>query len=150
MDENFQNQQQQPTQPVQPPVQNQPAGNAPQQNMPQYTYPAPAWAPVCKWNWGAFFQSILFGFANKAWMTFLCLIPFFNFVWIFVCGAKGEEWAWKSGEFQDEGSFHATMKSWNRAGLLSLIILAVVVVIWLIAGASMLIWFQNIGSKYRS
>lgn len=90
------------------------------------------------WNWGAFFFNILFGFANKAWLTFLCFIPVFNIVWIFVCGAKGEKWAWESGEFNNEESFRATMRSWNRAGILQLILVVISLVICLIAYASIM------------
>ena len=88
--------------------------------------------PEFHWNWGAFMLNWIFGFANKAWLCFLCLIPLLNIVWPFVCGAKAEQWAWESGEFEDEKSFRATMRSWNRAGLLSFIITIVVLVLYLI------------------
>lgn len=77
------------------------------------------------WNWGALFFNIIFGFANKAYKTFFCLIPLFNIVWIFVCGAKGEQWVWETGEFEDGYAFRKTMDSWNRAGQL-------VGIVWLV------------------
>lgn len=99
--------------------------------------------PDFKWNWGAFTQNILFGFANKAWLTFLCFVPLLNIVWIFVCGAKGEKWAWESGEFANEQTFRAVMKSWNRAGLLCLIIFVVVIVFYLLMGVSVFVFLYD-------
>lgn len=46
---------------------------------------------IKKWNWGAFSLNILWGIGNKTYLPLLCLIPFFNLVWIFVCGIKGNE-----------------------------------------------------------
>lgn len=74
------------------------------------------------WNWGAFTFGIFWGIGNYTYLPLLCLIPIFNIVWIFVCGFKGNEWAWKSGKFNSVESFIATQKTWNRAGLVSFII----------------------------
>jgi len=105
---------------------------------PQYTQP-PSYTPVYdvppqirKWNWGAFMFNFAWGVGNKAWLALLCLIPIFNIVWVFVCGAKGNEWAWKTGEFKDVETFLAVQKTWNRAGLVSFIITIVFVVIYFI------------------
>ena len=43
---------------------------------------------IKKWNWGAFMMNIMWGIGNKSYLTLLCLIPLFNIIWIFVCGAK--------------------------------------------------------------
>lgn len=34
-------------------------------------------------------MNIMWGIGNKSYLTLLCLIPLFNIIWIFVCGAKG-------------------------------------------------------------
>ena len=49
--------------------------------------------PVRGWSWGAFIFSLPFGLGNRAYLTLLVLVPLLNFVWMFVCGAKGHEWA---------------------------------------------------------
>jgi hypothetical protein len=77
---------------------------------------------IRKWNWGAFSFNVWWGIGNKAYLTLLCLIPCFNLIWYFVCGAKGNEWAWKSGEFKDVEQFMAAQRTWNRAGLVCFII----------------------------
>ena len=87
------------------------------------------------WNWGAFMFSIFFGFATKAWLCFLTLVPLVNIVWPFVCGAKGEKWAWETGEY-DFNAFQVMVKSWNRAGLFAFILAVVVIVINIVAAAS--------------
>ena len=51
---------------------------------------------IKNWNWGAFMFNIAWGIGNNSYLTLLCLIPLFNLVWIFICGAKGNEWAWKN------------------------------------------------------
>ncbi|MGL5901015.1 MAG: ribonuclease G, partial [Lactobacillaceae bacterium] len=51
-----------------------------------------------------------------------CLIPLFNVVWIFVCGFKGNEWAWQKGDYKDVETFKAVQSTWNRAGLVNFII----------------------------
>lgn len=71
---------------------------------------------IKKWNWGAFMFSYLWGIGNHATLTLLCLIPVFQWVWWFVCGAKGNEWAWKSGKFKDLETFKAVQETWNNAG----------------------------------
>lgn len=74
------------------------------------------------WNWGAFMYSIFWGIGNKTYLPLLNLIPIFNFVWIFVCGFKGNEWAWQKGDYQDVETFQAVQATWNRAGLAQFII----------------------------
>ena len=87
---------------------------------------------VSKWNWGAFMFNIVWGIGNHAWLTLLCLIPCLNIVWMFVCGALGNKWAWKSGEFKDVETFLAVQRTWNRAGLVCFIIYLVFIVFYVI------------------
>lgn len=69
------------------------------------------------WNWGAFTFNIIWGIGNKTYLPLLCLIPVFNLVWIFVCGAKGNEWAWQSGNYRSVEEFKQVQKTWNIAGI---------------------------------
>jgi hypothetical protein len=90
---------------------------------------------VKKWNWGAFMFNWIWGCGNGAFIALLCLIPIFGwFIWPFVCGARGNVWAWKSGKFKDLDTFLTTQRTWNTAGFiyfwvcLALIILEVIVI----------------------
>ena len=105
----------------------------------QYYQQPQAAAPVAqgKWNWGAFFYNIVFGVGCHAGLCWLMLIPVFNVVWIFVCGAKGEQWAWDSGKFGSEIEWRAAMKTWNRAGILQLILVAISIVLSIVFAASL-------------
>ena len=79
---------------------------------------------IKKWNWGAFMLNIYWGIGNKTYLTLLCLIPVFNFVWMFVCGFKGNEWAWKSNNYSNTKEFFLVQDTWNRAGFVTFIIFA--------------------------
>ena len=80
---------------------------------------------VKKWNWGAFMFNIMWGIGNRSYLPLLCLIPVFNIVWVFVCGAKGNEWAWKNGEYSSVDEFKKVQDTWNRAGLASFVLMIV-------------------------
>lgn len=74
------------------------------------------------WNWGAFMYNIFWGIGNKTYLPLLMLIPIFNIVWIFVVGFKGNEWAWRKGDYQDVATFKAVQATWSRAGLVQFLI----------------------------
>lgn len=99
---------------------------------------------IKKWNWGAFMFNITWGFGNKTYLPLLCLIPLFNLVWIFVCGFKGNEWAWKKGDYQDVDSFLAVQKTWNRAGLIGFIIGIAVLILYIFV---LIAIFRNLTSE---
>lgn len=84
------------------------------------------------WNWGAFAYGIFWGIGNKTYLPLLCLIPFFNFVWIFVCGFKGNEWAWQKGDYKDIETFKAVQSTWNRAGLVNFLISIAILTVYFI------------------
>ena len=84
---------------------------------------------VRRWNWGAFMFNIWWGIGNNAYLCLLMLIPCLNIVWVFVCGAMGNSWAWKSGEFKDVEQFMAVQRTWNRAGLVWFVIAVIGVVL---------------------
>lgn len=87
---------------------------------------------IKKWNWGAFTFNIFWGIGNKTYLPLLCLIPFFNIVWIFICGAKGNEWAWRDGDYTDVETFNKVQSTWNRAGLAQFILGIALVVLYII------------------
>ncbi|MFC6163800.1 ribonuclease G [Lactiplantibacillus dongliensis] len=76
-------------------------------------------AEIKGWNWGAFMYHYIWGIGNHTYLPLLCLIPFFNLIWIFVCGAKGNEWAWRSGDYHDVETFKKVQATWNLAGLVA-------------------------------
>ncbi|MDR2157133.1 MAG: hypothetical protein LBO81_05080 [Clostridiales Family XIII bacterium] len=122
----------------------------------QYPYnPYVAEVPpeIKKWNWGAFMYSFMWGIGNHAYLALICLIPCFGtFVWPFVCGAIGNQWAWKSGEFKDVETFLAVQKTWSRAGIVGFIIVVGFTLLYIILiaviGSSLFSLFSNLGSSY--
>ena len=93
---------------------------------------------IKKWNWGAFMMNIIWGLGNKSYLPLLCLIPIFNIVWVFVCGVKGNEWAWKKGNYSSVQEFMQVQDTWNRAGIFQFIITIVVVVLYFALFASIM------------
>jgi len=90
------------------------------------------------WNWGAFMFTFFWGIGNRAYLSFLALVPILNIVWPFICGGLGNKWAWQSGYFKDVETFRMVQSTWNRAGLLSFIICVAMVVFYLIIGATLM------------
>lgn len=88
--------------------------------------------PKLGWSWGAFMYNIAWGVGNKAYLTFLVLIPVFNIIWIFVCGACGKRWAWNSGMFATAEEFNVAQRTWDRAGLFAFIAAIVILAIYLL------------------
>ena len=86
---------------------------------------------IKRWNWGAFMFNVIWGIGNKSYLPLLCLIPFFNFIWVFVCGVKGNEWAWKKGNYSSVDEFRKVQATWNRAGLASFIFTVVVMLLYI-------------------
>ncbi|MFS1563674.1 MAG: ribonuclease G [Candidatus Arsenophonus phytopathogenicus] len=84
---------------------------------------------VKQWNWGAFMFSIFWGFGNRTYWPLLCIIPLFNFIWMFVCGIKGNEWAWRNGNYSDV-TFKLVQDTWNRAGLAAFIISLIFIILY--------------------
>lgn len=95
-----------------------------------------------RWNWGAFMLNMWWGIGNRAYLPLLCLIPVFGFVWMFVCGAKGNEWAWKAGPYNDPVLFNYVQEPWTRAGKVYAICALVVLALYFLLvlfGASFLL-----------
>lgn len=100
-----------------------------------------------RWNWGAFVNPLGFGYAHRAYKTFLLAVPSIIpcvlagfwlaealpgiiplislpllLAWNIACGAAGERMAWAVGIYEDGVAFRAAMDSWNRAGRLQFIL----------------------------
>lgn len=69
-----------------------------------------------RWNWGAFLMTWIWGIANKSYLTLLALIPGFGFIWAFVCGLKGNEWAWKNKKWTNVEEFSRIQQKWSIFG----------------------------------
>lgn len=87
---------------------------------------------IKKWNWGAFSLNIIWGIGNKTYLPLLCLIPLFNFVWVFICGFKGNEGAWRDGNYTDVETFKQVQKTLSRAGIAMFIIQIVIILLYLV------------------
>ena len=65
-----------------------------------------------KWNWGAFWLNWIWGIGNQSYKAFYCFIPFFSFYWIFVCGSRGNEWAWQNKMWRSVQHFKDNQHTW--------------------------------------
>lgn len=74
------------------------------------------------WSWGAFFFSWIWGIFNNSFLTFLTFVPVVNFVWVFVCGSKGKEWAWRNKKWDDIEHFKRVQRKWSFAVLCTLLL----------------------------
>jgi hypothetical protein len=74
------------------------------------------------WNWGAFWLTWIWGIRNKTWISFLVFIPFFNFVWVFFLGAKGNKWAWQNEKWESTEEFKKSQHRWAKWGLIIFLI----------------------------
>lgn len=105
--------------------------------------------PLRGWSWGAFMFNIAWGIGNRCYLPLLCLIPGFNIIWIFFCGAKGHEWAMNSGLFKTVEEYNAAQYTWDRAGKIMFFVMLAFWLIWfLMFGAIMGAVFSAIGNMY--
>lgn len=115
----------------------------PQGQSTAYTHVPPQTPPeLKKWNWGSFMFNIWWGIGHKVYLPLLCLIPLFGIVWVFFCGAKGNQWAWETGQYSTPAECLSHQSSWNRAGFIyffvTIAILVLYLIIFAIAGAAIM------------
>lgn len=84
------------------------------------------------WNWGAFSFNWIWGIGNKTYLPLISLIPLVGFIWNFIVGCKGNEWAWQKGDYDDVTTFKKVQETWNRAGLINFIVSMIVFVFYII------------------
>ncbi len=90
-----------------------------------------------RFNWGAFWGSWIWGLINRTYITLLaiplCFTPGGVYFW-FICGIKGNEWAYENSKTKDVDKFCRGQKHqaifWNVLTVL----LAVVIPVMIIAG----------------
>lgn len=71
---------------------------------------------INRWNWGAFFLGWIWGLANGVWISLLTFIPIINIFVAFYLGRKGNELAWRNGDWESVESFHVSQRRWAAAG----------------------------------
>jgi len=94
-----------------------------------------------KFNWGAFGFSVFWGIGNKVYISLLCLIPVFNLVWMFICGIKGNRWAWENGDYESIEEFKKVQQSWKVPGIIYTILKGLMFLFY----TSMFLLFFTIG-----
>lgn len=77
-----------------------------------------AFAPeeIKKWNWGAFFLTLIWGLCNRTYIALLVFVPIVNIFIPFYLGAKGNELAWKNKVWDDTEHLLRVQKKWAVAG----------------------------------
>ncbi len=70
------------------------------------------------WNWGAFLMSGFWCLTNQVWIGLLSWIPYVNLVMVFILGAKGNTWAWRSRQWRSIEDFKAHQRAWAKAALI--------------------------------
>ena len=81
------------------------------------------------WSWAGFGLTWIWGVFNGVFISLLCLIPFFAFVWAIVLGVKGREWAWRNKKWDSIEHFKNTQRPWDIAGIVLFAIWVVVVIL---------------------
>lgn len=78
-----------------------------------------------KWNWGAFLLSGIWGMGNNAWIAlalaliatpFLFFFPLVSIGAFLFLGWKGNEWAWRSKQWDSVEHFQKVQKKWKKWG----------------------------------
>ena len=71
-----------------------------------------------KWNWGAFFLSLLWTTGNKLeiW-TIFCFIPFLNIIVVFYLGYYGNQLAYNKSSIDSVDDFMVIQKYWEAWGI---------------------------------
>lgn len=122
-----------------------------------------------KWNWGGFIDPLGFGFAHKAYKTYLfalpCLVPIILailttasvissaipalatlplfLIWNIGCGALGERIAWPVGLYEDGVAFRTSMDTWNRAGKLHFVLRTTIIILVVAAAVVVRMFFWH-------
>lgn len=69
-----------------------------------------------KFNWGALLLNWIWGVGNKSYQALWALVPFWGIIWMFVCGVKGNEWAWKNKNWSSVEDFNNVQTKWATVG----------------------------------
>lgn len=85
-------------------------------------------AEIQRWNWGAFLLNWIWGIRHNTLAALLVFIPLFGFVWLFVCGMRGSEWAWRNKRWDGIEQFRTTQRRWALWGVVAWV--AALLVAW--------------------
>lgn len=69
------------------------------------------------WNWGAVGLNWIWGVSHGVWISLICLIPLVGFIFQFVLGADGNEWAWKNEKWESVEAFKRSQAKWKVWGI---------------------------------
>ena len=78
-------------------------------------HPLPA--GVQGWSWGAFLLNWIWAIGNQTWIGLLSLIPYIGFIFTFMLGIKGREWAWQNKRWDSLEHFNQVQKKWSVWGV---------------------------------
>lgn len=71
-----------------------------------------------RWNWGAFGLSWIWGIGNRTPAAWFALVPFVGWFGMpFLLGLKGNEWAWRNGNWPDLETFRRAQQKWAKWAL---------------------------------
>ena len=93
-----------------------------EQPSPELVPSSPVPQEIRGWNWGAFLLGLPWAIGNRVWVGLLLFVPFVNIFMVFALGAKGNEWAWKTGRFTSVAQFKRVQRIWRNVGLLVLLL----------------------------
>lgn len=85
------------------------------------------------WNWGAFWLTWIWGVANGVPKSLWVWVPLWGFVYAFILGAKGNQWAWESGQWDSVEEFRSSQRKWAIWGL---VVVGVIFVLYVLAAAA--------------
>ena len=75
-----------------------------------------------RWNWGAAMLPGLWSINNRVWIGLIawtCLLTC-GISWVVIAillGARGNQWAWRSRQWQSVDAFKANQRAWSTAGM---------------------------------
>jgi hypothetical protein len=70
-----------------------------------------------RWNWGAFFLNWVWALRHGVRTWWYCFLPIVGPFWPFMLGLRGNEWAWKSGEWSDIDAYLKEQRIWSWFGI---------------------------------
>lgn len=81
------------------------------------------------WNWGAAGLTWIWGLSFGVWISLLTFVPIVNWFWWIVLGIKGNEWAWRKGNYKSVEEFKVKQAKWRPWGI-AIFVLGIILSIW--------------------
>lgn len=86
-------------------------------------------AGVQGWSWGAFLLNWIWAIGNQTWIGLLALIPYIGFIFSFMLGFKGREWAWQNKRWDSLEHFNRVQKKWSVWGVVFVLAMIGIVIL---------------------